>query len=203
MDTKAHSRESTTARKMVWLCRGASAGAGPGTGWGHGADCAVLQCGQLSGFLHSAVGGHRYHQSPSNRSPQIGIGQTAPVEVLCQVQTGEEVPPRIAPLIFIGTSLTQLCGGSAGIGPGTAQRLHNLFSHFPLSSRQGQSRPSGRLCMNQLISEPGAEFVKMVNANGGKMPDAVGIPEEQLRQAARSAVCKIARPSHCGCTGRR
>ena len=35
------------------------------------------------------------------------------------------------------------------------------------------------------------EFVKMVNENGGKMPDAVGIPEEQLRQAARSAVCKI------------
>ena len=34
-------------------------------------------------------------------------------------------------------------------------------------------------------------FVKMINANGGKMPDAVGIPEEQLRQAARSAVCKI------------
>ena len=34
-------------------------------------------------------------------------------------------------------------------------------------------------------------YVKMVNANGGKMPDAVGIPEEQLRQAARSAVCKI------------
>ena len=35
------------------------------------------------------------------------------------------------------------------------------------------------------------EYVKMVNANGGKMPDAVGIPEEQLREAARSAVCKI------------
>ena len=35
------------------------------------------------------------------------------------------------------------------------------------------------------------EFVKMVNENGGKMPDAVGIPEEQLRQAARGAVCKI------------
>ena len=31
----------------------------------------------------------------------------------------------------------------------------------------------------------------MINENGGKMPDAVGIPEEQLRQAARSAVCKI------------
>ncbi|MEE1200311.1 MAG: class II fructose-1,6-bisphosphate aldolase [Christensenellales bacterium] len=35
------------------------------------------------------------------------------------------------------------------------------------------------------------EFVKIINENGGKMPDAVGIPEEQLRQAARSAVCKI------------
>ncbi len=35
------------------------------------------------------------------------------------------------------------------------------------------------------------EFVKMVNENGGKMPDAVGIPEDQLRKAARSAVCKI------------
>ena len=33
--------------------------------------------------------------------------------------------------------------------------------------------------------------VKMINENGGKMPDAVGIPEEQLRQAAKSAVCKI------------
>ncbi len=31
----------------------------------------------------------------------------------------------------------------------------------------------------------------MINENGGKMPDAVGIPEEQLRQAARSSVCKI------------
>ena len=35
------------------------------------------------------------------------------------------------------------------------------------------------------------EFVKMVNENGGKMPDAVGIPEEQLRKAASMAVCKI------------
>ena len=35
------------------------------------------------------------------------------------------------------------------------------------------------------------EFVKMINENGGKMPDAVGIPEEQLRKAAEGAVCKI------------
>ena len=35
------------------------------------------------------------------------------------------------------------------------------------------------------------EYVKMINENGGQMPDAFGIPEEMLRQAARSAVCKI------------
>ena len=35
------------------------------------------------------------------------------------------------------------------------------------------------------------EFVAMVNQYGGNMPDAIGIPEEQLRQAARLSVCKI------------
>ncbi|MDR0292996.1 MAG: class II fructose-1,6-bisphosphate aldolase [Oscillospiraceae bacterium] len=35
------------------------------------------------------------------------------------------------------------------------------------------------------------EFVQKVNRYGGKMPDAIGIPEEMLRQAAKSAVCKI------------
>jgi fructose-bisphosphate aldolase class II len=35
------------------------------------------------------------------------------------------------------------------------------------------------------------EYVEMINKNGGAMKDAVGIPEEQLRKAARSAVCKV------------
>ena len=35
------------------------------------------------------------------------------------------------------------------------------------------------------------DYVKMINDNGGKMPDAVGIPEEQLRHAAELSVCKI------------
>ena len=35
------------------------------------------------------------------------------------------------------------------------------------------------------------ECVKEINALGGKMPDAVGIPESQLREAAKMAVCKI------------
>ena len=35
------------------------------------------------------------------------------------------------------------------------------------------------------------DFVKKINEYGGKMPDAVGIPEEQLRHAAELSVCKI------------
>ncbi len=35
------------------------------------------------------------------------------------------------------------------------------------------------------------EYVELINAYGGKMDGAVGVPEEQLRRAAASAVCKI------------
>ncbi len=35
------------------------------------------------------------------------------------------------------------------------------------------------------------EYVEMINQFGGNMPGALGVPEDQLRQAARSAVCKI------------
>lgn len=35
------------------------------------------------------------------------------------------------------------------------------------------------------------EYVKEIDEYGGKLPDAIGIPEEQLRKAAKSAVCKI------------
>jgi len=35
------------------------------------------------------------------------------------------------------------------------------------------------------------EYVKIINDNGGKLDDAIGIPEDMLREAARSAVCKI------------
>ncbi len=35
------------------------------------------------------------------------------------------------------------------------------------------------------------EFVDIINSNGGQLPDAIGIPEEMLREAAKMAVCKI------------
>ena len=35
------------------------------------------------------------------------------------------------------------------------------------------------------------DYVKIIQANGGNLADAIGIPEDMLRQAAKSAVCKI------------
>ena len=35
------------------------------------------------------------------------------------------------------------------------------------------------------------EYVHIINTHGGALKDAIGIPEEQLRRAAKSAVCKI------------
>ncbi len=35
------------------------------------------------------------------------------------------------------------------------------------------------------------EIVKIINENGGRLKDAIGVPEDQLREAAKSAVCKI------------
>ncbi len=35
------------------------------------------------------------------------------------------------------------------------------------------------------------KYVQQINSNGGALKDAVGIPAEQLRQATKSAVCKI------------
>ena len=35
------------------------------------------------------------------------------------------------------------------------------------------------------------EYVKIINENGGALQDAIGIPEDQLREAAKGAVCKI------------
>ncbi len=35
------------------------------------------------------------------------------------------------------------------------------------------------------------EYVKIINSNGGALKDAIGIPEDQLREAAKRSVCKI------------
>ena len=61
---------------------------------------------------------------------------------------------------------------------------------FDILAEVSRRLPGFPIVLHGASSVP-QEFVKVINENGGKMPDAVGIPEEQLRQAARSAVCKI------------
>lgn len=77
-------------------------------------------------------------------------------------------------------------------------------SHGAYKFKPGQ-KPKLRLDILKEVSErlPGfpivlhgassvpQEFVAMVNQFGGEMPDAIGIPEEMLREAAKMAVCKI------------
>ena len=50
--------------------------------------------------------------------------------------------------------------------------------------------PGLPLVLHGSSSDP-QEYVKMVKENGGKMPNAIGVPEDQLRKAASLSVCKI------------
>ena len=49
--------------------------------------------------------------------------------------------------------------------------------------------PGFQIVLHGASSVP--QLIKIINSNGGKLKDAVGIPEDQLRKAAASAVCKI------------
>ena len=82
--------------------------------------------------------------------------------------------------IAIGTS-----HGAYKFKPGTKPQLR-----FDVLEEVSRRLPGFPIVLHGSSSVP-QNFVKMINEHGGKMPDAVGIPEEQLRQAARSSVCKI------------
>ena len=82
--------------------------------------------------------------------------------------------------IAIGTS-----HGAYKFKPGTKPQLR-----FDVLEECSKQLPGFPIVLHGSSSVP-QEFVKIINENGGKMPDAVGIPEEQLREAARMAVCKI------------
>ena len=76
---------------------------------------------------------------------------------------------------------------SLAIAIGTS---HGAYKFTAAQCTRNESLPGFPIVLHGSSSVP-QNYVAMINANGGKMPDAVGIPEEQLRQAARSAVCKI------------
>ena len=61
---------------------------------------------------------------------------------------------------------------------------------FDILKDVAQRLPGFPIVLHGSSSVP-QEFVKLINENGGKMPDAIGIPEYELREAAKLAVCKI------------
>ena len=82
--------------------------------------------------------------------------------------------------IAIGTS-----HGAYKFKPGTKPRLR-----FDILEEVERRLPGFPIVLHGSSSVP-QEFVKIVNEYGGSMPNAIGIPEEMLRQASKMAVCKI------------
>ena len=82
--------------------------------------------------------------------------------------------------IAIGTS-----HGAYKFRPGTKPQLR-----FDILEEVGRLLPGFPIVLHGASSVP-QELVEQINAYGGAMPDAVGVPEEMLRRAASMAVCKI------------
>ncbi len=82
--------------------------------------------------------------------------------------------------IAIGTS-----HGAYKFKPGQKPQLR-----FDILEEVSKKLPGFPIVLHGASSVP-QEFVKEINSYGGKMPDAIGIPEEMLAKAATMAVCKI------------
>ncbi len=82
--------------------------------------------------------------------------------------------------IAIGTS-----HGAYKFKPGTKPQLR-----FDILDEVVKRLPGFPIVLHGSSSVP-QEYVQMINQYGGALKDAIGVPEDQLREAARSAVCKI------------
>ena len=82
--------------------------------------------------------------------------------------------------IAIGTS-----HGAYKFKPGTKPQLR-----FDILEEVSRRLPGFPIVLHGSSSVP-QEYVQMINEYGGSMPGAIGVPEDQLREASRLAVCKI------------
>ena len=82
--------------------------------------------------------------------------------------------------IAIGTS-----HGAYKFKPGTKPQLR-----FDILEEVSRRLPGFPIVLHGSSSVP-QNYVEMINKYGGNMPGAIGVPEEQLREAARLSVCKI------------
>ena len=82
--------------------------------------------------------------------------------------------------IAIGTS-----HGAYKLKPATKPQLR-----FDILEEVSKRLPGFPIVLHGSSSVP-QEYVQMINENGGNMPGAIGVPEDQLRHAASLSVCKI------------
>ncbi|MCR4687944.1 MAG: class II fructose-1,6-bisphosphate aldolase [Saccharofermentans sp.] len=82
--------------------------------------------------------------------------------------------------IAIGTS-----HGAYKFKPGTDPKLR-----LDILAEVARRLPGFPIVLHGSSSVP-QEYVKIINSHGGALVDAIGVPEDQLREAARGAVCKI------------
>ena len=82
--------------------------------------------------------------------------------------------------IAIGTS-----HGAFKFKPGTKPQLR-----FDILEEISRRLPGFPIVLHRASSVT-PSYVDIINANGGQLKDAIGVPEDQLRQAAKMAVCKI------------
>jgi fructose-bisphosphate aldolase class II len=82
--------------------------------------------------------------------------------------------------IAIGTS-----HGAYKFKPGTNPKLR-----LDILAEVAKRLPGFPIVLHGSSSVP-QEYVKIINEHGGALKDAIGIPEDQLREAAKGAVCKI------------
>ena len=82
--------------------------------------------------------------------------------------------------IAIGTS-----HGAFKFKPGTDPKLR-----FDILEEVSRRLPGFPIVLHGSSSVP-QEYVKIINAHGGALKDAIGVPEDQLRHAAKLSVCKI------------
>ena len=75
--------------------------------------------------------------------------------------------------------------GAYKFKPGTKPQLR-----FDILAEVEKRLPGFPIVLHGSSSVP-QKFVDLINKYGGQMPDAIGVPEEMLREAARMAVCKI------------
>ena len=75
--------------------------------------------------------------------------------------------------------------GAYKFKPGTKPQLR-----FDILDEVVKRLPGFPIVLHGASSVP-QEYVKIINEHGGALKDAIGVPEDQLREAARSAVCKI------------